>query len=612
MVSRNTQIILKKYGRAFRVFITLSVFFVIYFSICVFAVKPVYADFTVIQSLAFRGNMVFSWQQLKKIVKSREGMEFDQKQFEKDLSAIVSHYHKEGYTFARIKNPARNTRFFPDGVYLMIEIDEGIIGDISVSGNEHTKEEVIVRELLFEEGAIYNREDELESERILRRKQSLGKAEIIANRNSETGKVDIEVEVTDLWTLFPSLSLPIFDGKDSNISIAISDSNIFGYGQKAKLRYEHTTDSGSETSISGSFIEPRLFDSHFLLYCDFAKKMGEIPWKVRLVRPFYSLKTNWGMEFMAAEQIDTLEWLSPQNDKVIEELPCNQRIKFGRITRSLGRRKSQIRLSLWGILQEKEIDPPPVFGGYEDGTTNMIGLSFSRAKVDFIEETFLNKLGRIEDIQLGYNYGISMGYALAPDFSLVAGSSENEIKLMLHGIYSQKYGKRNFFDVRAHLQTQRILGHQRDTIAVMNARYFLKDFLTSQRHALLRQTLAVRLSGRLGDNLETQQLILDAKDGLRGYGDDRFVGTEIFFLNIEDRMVFFKHPVVVIGGVVFADMGCIPRRHITKRSAGIGLRVGIPKLSGSPVYRLDLAYAFDDSRKFSWTRAFSFTMEHLF
>lgn len=555
-------------------------------------------DAMMIQSLVFRGNRVFSQQELKKLMQTQEGEIFDRDRFEKDLSAIVSHYRKAGYTFARINNPAQ--RLFPNGVYLMIELDEGIIGKVSVGGNKRTKDDVIRRELLFRKGSVYNKEDELESERILRRRQSLGKAEIFASRNDDTGKVDIKVEVIDLWTLFPSLSLPIFDDRDSDFTIALSDTNIFGYGQKAKLRYERSSNSEPKNSISGSFIEPRLFDSHFRLLCDFAEKLGKTSWKIELIRPFYSLNTNWSVGFMASDQFDRLEWLSADSGEVVERLVRNERIKYGRITRSFGRRKSQIRLSLWGFLREKKFDPPPVYSEYEDRTTNMIGLSFSRAKVNFIQETFLNKLGRIEDIQLGYNYGMSMGYA--PKF---IGSDENELKMMFHSIYSQKYGKRNFVDIKFNLQTRRILEHQKDTIAAINARYFLKDFLA------LRQTLVLRLSGRLGYNLENEQLILNTRNGLRGYDDDRFVGTKIVFLNIEDRMVFFTHPYVVLGGTIFADLAMVDS-FSPKKSAGIGLMVGIPKLSGSPVYQLDLAYAFDDEREFSWSRAFSLTMGHLF
>lgn len=600
-------------------FLSLIFHFALLSFICVLT----YADSMVIQSLAFRGNSVFSKKELERFVESREGTQFEQKRFKRDLKAIVLNYRKKGYTFART-NPV--PRFFSDGVYLMIEIDEGIIGKISVYGNEHTKKEVIVQELLLKKGSIYNKEDELESERILRRKKWLGKAEIIADINNGTEKVDIKVEVTDLWTLFPSISFPVLDDKGSDISIAVSDTNVLGYGQKLKLRYKHDTDS--EDLISGTFVEPRLFDSHLLLNCSFARKMGETPWKVRLVRPFYSLKTNWSMELMVAEQIDALERLSPQDGKVEEKVARNQRIKFGRYTRSFGRRKSQIRLSTWGLARERmfELLPPEADAKYDasywrSGKTNMVGLSFFRTKVDFIKETFLNKLGRIEDIQLGYNYGISVGYA--PE---LIGSDEDEIKLMFHTVYSTKYGNRNLFDIECNLQTQHLSGHQSNTIADINARYFLKDLFTSQRYALLEQTLAVRLAGRLGDNLETRQLILDARRELRGYGDDRFVGQKIALLNIEDRMVFFKHPStfcsrspletrLVIGGVIFVDIGYIDQPGHSasiKKSAGVGLRIGIPELSGSPVYRFDIAYAFDDPREFSFARAFSFGIGHLF
>jgi len=604
MVLRNTQNKSKSYPRLSIILNNFVVLFVITFLIGILFLtnrlflENAYANTMLIQSLAFKGNSVFSQQELESIIQTKEGMDFDRSLLEKDLETILMKYHKEGYIFARIE-PAIRT--FPNGIYLMLEIDEGIIGLIEVKGYQKGKEEVIKRELLFEVGSIYNYEDELESERILRRKQSLGKAEIIAVRNENTERIEITVEVIVLWTLFPSISLPIFDDKNSDIILAISDTNIFGFGQKVKLRYKHPTDSDSEDSLSGSFIEPRLFGTHSLLHCDFAEKFGHASWNVALVRPFYSLKTNWSAEFLVSERFNEKEWFSPESSKVLENVICNEDIRFSKITRSFGKRKSQFRLSLWSLMQDKKFEHEPVYANYENKTINMVGLSFSRAKVNFIKETYLNKLGRIEDIQLGYNYGISTGYA-----SKLAGSDENELKLMLHTIYSQKYGERNFVDFSFNLETSRILGDYRNTIAVINIRYFLKD--------IFKQTFAFRFASKLGYNLKTEQIILNTSDGVRGYNEDKIVGTKIFLLNVEDRMILFKHPLIVIGSVIFADIGFIPKdsRNILKRSVGIGIRVGIPKLSGSPVYRIDLAYPLDDSKEFSFARSFYFSIGHLF
>ena len=85
---------------------------------------------------------------------------------------------KNGYQFARIVEAQNYVKKFEDGVYLGFEIDEGIIGKITVSGNTHTKESVIHRELLFQEGDIYIEADKVESERILRQKAYIGSAKI--------------------------------------------------------------------------------------------------------------------------------------------------------------------------------------------------------------------------------------------------------------------------------------------------------------------------------------------------------------------------------------------------------------------------------------------------
>ena len=139
-----------------------------------------------------------------------------------------------------------------------------------------------------------------------------------------------------------------------------------------------------------------------------------------------------------------------------------------------------------------------------------------------------------------------------------------------------------------------------------------------RKNLFLRQTLAARISTQMQFGLEgEQQVLLGGNSGLRGYAPRQFSGTKRIRLNLESRTVFWEHPLVVIGSAVFADVGYIwtgdtSNIGIPRRSVGLGLRLGLPRLSGSRVYRADLAYPLDGPEKPSLMPVFTYAIGHAF
>ncbi len=221
-------------------------------------------------------------------------------------------------------------------------------------------------------------------------------------------------------------------------------------------------------------------------------------------------------------------------------------------------------------------------------------------------------MGRVEDIALGYNYGVSIGYS-----SMLLGSDDNRAYIALNIDIAQKRSNRGFFNIDARFSNY-ITGHPNsqdgqkhllhNTVIEGKCRYLRKDFL--------RQNIAMQFSWWLGHKLENQQTLLGGNNGLRGYKSRQFSGNKQVLLNIEDRMIFYQHSFFVLGGAVFMDIGYIWEKKLNltsyKRSIGAGLRISFPKLNDSPVYRLDFGYALDSKEPLSFVKAFSFGIGHAF
>ncbi len=297
-----------------------------------------HAELKLIRNIVLTGNRFISDQQIRDLMVTNVNQTYNPDLLEKDFQRIITFYQDNGYRFARIDRNTLFTKQFSEGVYLRIHIDEGKIGGIIVTGNRRTQKNVIVRELLFQVGSIYKTEDESESERILRRKPYLGSAEIFATRDSQSKLVRIEVAVTDVWTIMPTLDLPTpITGDRFDLLITLSDSNLLGLGNSAGFRFHQIHESEERTRNLWSFSHgvPRIFDSHWGIYGVYTQTRVGDSWQARLYRPLYSLQTKWSGESSFSESIDPIHWYD-KNGKKTDTFERHLYIRSGQIIRVFG------------------------------------------------------------------------------------------------------------------------------------------------------------------------------------------------------------------------------------------------------------------------------------
>ena len=583
-----------------RFFVTLALFIIF----CGSAM----ANHQAVRKIILRGNEAFSNKQLRQGMQTEVGETYDEELLREDFKRIVGFYRKNGFSFARIDEKRLFKRSFPDGVYLHIYIDEGRIGQLIVEGNSRTRDHVILRELLFKTGDVYTVEDELESERILRRKPYLGSAEIDAAWDAETSTVEIRVIVIDLWSVIPALDIPAFSKDSSDFLVQVVDSNMFGTGNQAQFRYQRISEAKIPTRslIRTRYTEPRLFSSHWEFNGFYTQQRVGDSWEVSLQRPQYTLKTRWSAAFKASEHIDSKHWY--ENGTPTDEYGRSRQQSTGQITRFFGDRHKQLQLSAWGLSERSKFTPSRF--APQDRDIKILGISVGHRDIDFVRTRYVNQMGRVEDIAVGYGYSMSIGYG-----SPFYGSDRSET--VLNWLFSLSLAHQDSLFLNTHADyTTRLSSEPRES--VFNGRIKLA------RKNLLYQTLAARLStvfefGREGES----QVILDGENGMRGYSPYAFNGEKRIILNIESRTIFnggiFEklNSLVVIGSVIFLDLGYIWSGNELvlsqpKRSIGAGLRFSIPRLSGSRIYRFDFAYPLDTLEGASRVPVITYGIGHVF
>ena len=584
--------------------------------IVISAVFPriLYADSNLIRNIVVVGNEAYAENQIRDVMHSQIGEDYDAEILKQDLERIVAFYQRNGFQFVHIDEEQVTIKRFSDGIYLRIPIDEGRIGKITVVGNTRTNDNVIMRELLFQVGDTYTEEDELESERILRRKPYLGKAEITASRDPDTQLVWIQVEVTDLWSFIPALDLPAFNKDSSNILIMLSDSNLFGSGDRGRIRYQLIREEGEKprSLIRSRYTASRMFDSYWEFDGQYTQKREGDSWEVQLQRPQYSLKTRWSADFTIAESVDEIRWY--ENGEKTDTFTRSLQIHSARATHFFGDRHKQTQVSLWASSQKSNFDLienlAPSDANFENRNIKIIGITLGRRHVDFIRTRFLNQMGRVEDFEVGYRYGASLGHA-----SPLYDSDRSQTNLSVRLALSQAH--RDLLFLNAHTElTTRITEQLGDSILNARIKTTCKDWFY--------QTLVAQISTVMGFDLGGRsQVILGGTNGLRGYSSWAFSGEKRLLLNLESRTIFrggiFKkiETLIVLGSTIFADVGYVWNGtafnlRAPKRSIGFGLRFSLPKLTESRVYRLDLAYPLDATGKSSSKPVVTYGIGHVF
>ena len=572
------------------------------------------ANSKLIRNIVLVGVEAYDEAEIRDVMRSKIGEDYDAEILIHDLEQIVAFYQRNGFQFARINEEQVTIRNFSDGVYLRIHIDEGKIGKISVTGNTRSSDRVILRELLFQVGDTFTVEDELESERILRRKPYLGKAEITASRDPDTQLVWIQVEVADLWSFIPALDLPAFNKDSSNLLIMLSDSNLFGSGNRGRIRYQLIREEGEKprSLIRSRYTASRMFDSYWEFDGQFTQKREGDSWEVRLRRPQYSLKTRWSADFTLAESIDEIRWY--ECGEKTDTLTRSLQIHSARATHYFGSRHKQTQVSLWASSQKSNYNLienfAPSDANFENRNIKIIGITLGRRHVDFIRTRFLNQMGRVEDFEVGYRYGASVGHA-----SPLYDSDRSQTNLSVRLALSQTHRDLLFLNAHTELAT-RLTEQLGDSVLTAKIKTTCKD--------LLYQTLVAQISTVMGFDLGgRRQVILGGTSGLRGYSSWAFTGEKKLLLNLESRTIFkggiFKkvESLIVLGSAIFADVGYIWNGAACnlrgpKRSIGFGLRFSLPKLTESRVYRLDLAYPLDVTGKFSFKPVVTYGIGHVF
>ncbi len=451
-----------------------------------------------------------------------------------------------------------------------------------------TKEEVVRRELLLGPGDRYDSLKALESERNLRGLGFFRKAEVRPVKRSD-GQTDLVVRTQDGWTTNITFGAGT-QGGENYFNWGASEDNLFGYGKS--LSFLHS-EYGPRRSNNITYFDPRFWGSRFRFVPFYTQSNQGDSEGVQLVQPFFSLDTPDAMGG---------QWSRTINDRIIYQngvqftkyTLANRTVQAGYGLRLPNSPNLVQRLEAGWYNQKDDFAPTSdTTPGTLPHGRNMSGptVGYSWVQPDYIRETYINKMERVEDFNLGNElnlYGGFMGQALGGDVDRwIFNAVDQQGMLMLPGRF-----------VLAQVgMTGRVKDGKWD-----NALFFTNANLFWKTTWLYPQTWVAHVEGSTGKSLDLENTVeLGGDTGLRGYHNHSFVGGRSVLLNFENRFFFPGEYVHLFrfGGAAFYDAGSVVPEgsgfsfERFNSDIGLGLRFSSTRSQSGSVVRFDVAYALN-------------------
>jgi hypothetical protein len=477
-----------------------------------------------------------------------------------------------------------------------------------------TRESVIRRELLFEEGDCLDPFLLAESERLLRGYGFLSRAEITALPRGD-GTHDVIVDTQDDWSTRVDLRLRVDEGLRLE-GVSLNEENLLGTGQRLGVFFferEVTREYGLQ------FATPQLARTRWDLTAAAGRTRPGTFVREEIAYPFVGEVSRWGGRQAFSRNDRYFNYITgddPSLDASHVLLPVREKRFDLAVVRRIGERGNMALLGAGVSYQQLaypggvEVAPGGDFDNRSPADSqqtsavamqrdevNNIRLSvlLGHRNVWWVERRGLDALRGLQDVKLGAEAGLALGRSL-PTFE-----ADDDLAVTFT-VYTG-------FTAGDALFVGRARGDVRRDLAAPAGSEEWEDLYADgevlaywQPGGGPRHTVVFRAAGLGAWNTRTPfQLTLGGERAMRGYHSERFPGGRRATLSLEHRF-YAGWPfgqLADLGTTVFADVGRVWPGDVPfgtdsgwRSNVGVGLRGSFPAGSRK-TYRIDFAWPLD-------------------
>ena len=450
-----------------------------------------------------------------------------------------------------------------------------------------TRPDTIAEELLFQSGEQYDQRTIEESARLLRNAEYLYDARIIPVSYCD-GVTDVEVITRDVWSFTPEASYDR-SGGNNNYGVSLRESNLFGAGKLASISHKKDIDRVStkvayeDRNIQGTRIATRIALTN--------SDDGNSGF-ARLRLPFYSLdsKRAWEIRAEKVNRTDT-QYLRGKKSTEIDHKIDDYRVSYGISEGLIG---NKVQRWLAGYAYRDDTFSPGDSLPTPTSPTIDKRLSYPFVQYQSLEDNFatasnIDQIYRTEDLHLGHNFNLRIGYA-ATEFGSDHDRAVIETSFSDTLVYTEKVLLQHHFSLNGlwNFETEK----DEDLIAQYEMRYFRSQTSLRSFFASVSATFTHNLNGN-------QQVVLGGETGARGFDSRYQTGDRKLLLTIEERQYTNWHILNLIrpGFAIFLDAGRVwqpgTRDNLDDKylvDAGVGIRLASSKADVGSIVHIDFAF----------------------
>ena len=271
---------------------------------------------------------------VKGLIKTKSGEWFSRSKVGLDLERVTNYYKNRGYANANVDpkwsllEEGSETPVV-DLAYYIQRGELAYIGKIVIQGNEKTRDKVIRREILIDEGDLYN---QALVDRSKDRVTALGyfeSVELTTKQGEEPNEIDLIFEVKERPTGTFQVGAGLSSVENFIFTAQISQENFLGRGQSFSLMAQL---SQLRQLFNFSFYEPYFLDSKWFFsfsaystmwdYWDFRKQAhGGSFYFGYPILPDLRISLGYGAEYVKVTTQRTLSLLGTRTSGIFQQLP---------------------------------------------------------------------------------------------------------------------------------------------------------------------------------------------------------------------------------------------------------------------------------------------------
>ncbi|MGH9315926.1 MAG: POTRA domain-containing protein [Thermoanaerobaculia bacterium] len=464
-----------------------------------------------------------------------------------------------------------------------------------------TREAVIRKFLLFQEGDPYDPARLDETERNLRALGFLTMASVTAGPPHD-GVVDVNVVTQDAWTLQPSLSLGSTGGV-STYSFELEESDLVGSGRQVSVAYDKGTE---RTNHRLQYQDPYLFGPYWAGSLLYSQNSDGEEQRAQVARPFSGFVDRRSATFLAHHLTQNVRlFANGEESAKFHQKHQEVGVQYGWAVAASDERARRLTVGFDALEDQFSVLPEePGVVLPEDRNFRTVFLQYEDLRNDFLKLNYVNRDLRYEDFSVGRRLLARVG--ISPS---IFGLDRTTWLARFEAGQGWRLGPGSFLAAGLVYQT-RWDGSPENEILSLGLRY-VRKFDTRPL-----QTLVSRLVFDRGWRLDGDvQFFADGSTGLRGYHLHAFAGDKRVIWNVEQRVFSGKEILQLIspGLAVFFDTGVATpsgqplRLSDLKSDVGAGLRFSISRAATNNILRIDFAYALnpDPQGRKGWLVSFS-------